>query len=193
MKRNRLAKALILYPLTILPLIVGCAPSDKEINNANLLTDLHRMREQVIRSPWDLPHRDEKLSLIEKRRGEINLERQKKREIHRNETLEERILRESREIIARERRERRATRRKQGYEFDRDEEVRWEEERRYRIRREIEREWEREEWERREEAKRKAEESIHNQHGDMDFAQAASELAKAIAQVRVAELTRKRR
>ncbi|ANO31698.1 F0F1 ATP synthase subunit epsilon [Vibrio breoganii] len=44
-----------------------------------------------------------------------------------------------------------------------------------------------------EEAKRKAEETIHNQHGDMDFAQAASELAKAIAQVRVAELTRKRR
>jgi F-type H+-transporting ATPase subunit epsilon len=44
-----------------------------------------------------------------------------------------------------------------------------------------------------EEAKRKAEEHIHNQHGDMDFAQAASELAKAIAQVRVAELTRKRR
>ncbi|GAM54912.1 ATP synthase epsilon chain [Vibrio ishigakensis] len=44
-----------------------------------------------------------------------------------------------------------------------------------------------------EEAKRKAEENIHNQHGDMDFAQAASELAKAIAQIRVAELTRKRR
>ena len=103
MKRRRQAKALILSALTILPLMVGCAPSDKEINNANLLTDLHRMREQVIRSPWDLPHRDEKLSLIEKRRGEINLERQKKREIYRNETLEERILRESREIIARER------------------------------------------------------------------------------------------
>ncbi|MGR5457213.1 ATP synthase F1 subunit epsilon, partial [Vibrio alfacsensis] len=34
-----------------------------------------------------------------------------------------------------------------------------------------------------EEAKRKAEESISNQHGDMDFAQAASELAKAIAQL----------
>ncbi|CAM2965547.1 F0F1 ATP synthase subunit epsilon [Vibrio rarus] len=44
-----------------------------------------------------------------------------------------------------------------------------------------------------EQAKRKAEECIHNQHGDMDFAQAASELAKAMAQVRVAELTRKRR
>lgn len=44
-----------------------------------------------------------------------------------------------------------------------------------------------------EEAKRKAEENIRNQHGDMDFAQAASELAKAIAQIRVAELTRKRR
>ncbi|WP_261816329.1 F0F1 ATP synthase subunit epsilon [Vibrio gallicus] len=44
-----------------------------------------------------------------------------------------------------------------------------------------------------EEAKRKAEENIKNQHGDMDFAQAASELVKAIAQIRVAELTRKRR
>ncbi|MCW8335110.1 F0F1 ATP synthase subunit epsilon [Vibrio sp. SCSIO 43135] len=44
-----------------------------------------------------------------------------------------------------------------------------------------------------EEAKRKAEENIHNQHGDMDFAQAASELAKAIAQLRVIELTKKRR
>ncbi|WP_105902949.1 F0F1 ATP synthase subunit epsilon [Vibrio gangliei] len=44
-----------------------------------------------------------------------------------------------------------------------------------------------------EEAKRKAEENIHNQHGDIDFAQAASDLAKAIAQLRVIELTRKRR
>ena len=44
-----------------------------------------------------------------------------------------------------------------------------------------------------EEAKRRAEESIQNQHGDMDFAQAASELAKAIAQLRVIELTKKRR
>ena len=35
------------------------------------------------------------------------------------------------------------------------------------------------------EAKRRAEEKIQNQHGDMDFAQAASELAKAIAQLRV--------
>ncbi len=43
------------------------------------------------------------------------------------------------------------------------------------------------------EAKRRAEENIHNQHGDMDFAQAASELAKAIAQLRVIELTKKRR
>ncbi|MCV5902478.1 F0F1 ATP synthase subunit epsilon, partial [Escherichia coli] len=34
---------------------------------------------------------------------------------------------------------------------------------------------------------------IQNQHGDMDFAQAASELAKAIAQLRVIELTKKRR
>ncbi|MGJ7097176.1 F0F1 ATP synthase subunit epsilon [Vibrio hannami] len=44
-----------------------------------------------------------------------------------------------------------------------------------------------------EEAKRKAEERIQNQHGDMDFAKAARELAKAIAQLRVAELTKKRR
>jgi F-type H+-transporting ATPase subunit epsilon len=44
-----------------------------------------------------------------------------------------------------------------------------------------------------EEAKRKAEENIHNQHGDMDFAQAASELAKAIAQLRVIELTKRLR
>ncbi|PWI31809.1 F0F1 ATP synthase subunit epsilon [Vibrio albus] len=44
-----------------------------------------------------------------------------------------------------------------------------------------------------EEAKRKAEEHIQNQHGDMDFAQAASELAKAIAQLRVIELTKQRR
>ena len=44
-----------------------------------------------------------------------------------------------------------------------------------------------------EEAKRRAEEKIQNQHGDMDFAQAASELAKAIAQLRVIELTKHRR
>ena len=44
-----------------------------------------------------------------------------------------------------------------------------------------------------EEAKRRAEEKIQNQHGDMDFAQAASELAKAIAQLRVIELTKQRR
>ncbi|WED21828.1 F0F1 ATP synthase subunit epsilon [Vibrio sp. JC009] len=44
-----------------------------------------------------------------------------------------------------------------------------------------------------EEAKRKAEEHIQHQHGDMDFALAAKELAKAIAQLRVAELARKRR
>ncbi|WP_120513859.1 F0F1 ATP synthase subunit epsilon [Photobacterium salinisoli] len=44
-----------------------------------------------------------------------------------------------------------------------------------------------------EEAKRQAEERIHNQHGDIDFAQAASDLAKAIAQLRVIELTRRKR
>lgn len=43
------------------------------------------------------------------------------------------------------------------------------------------------------EAKRRAEERILNQHGDMDFAQASSELAKAIAQLRVIELTKKGR
>jgi F-type H+-transporting ATPase subunit epsilon len=44
-----------------------------------------------------------------------------------------------------------------------------------------------------EEAKRHAEENIKNQHGDMDYAQAASELAKAIAQLRVIELVKQRR
>lgn len=44
-----------------------------------------------------------------------------------------------------------------------------------------------------EEAKRRAEENIKDQHGDMDFAQAASELAKALAQLRVIELTQNRR
>jgi F-type H+-transporting ATPase subunit epsilon len=44
-----------------------------------------------------------------------------------------------------------------------------------------------------EEAKRQAEERIHNQHGDIDFAQAASDLAKAIAQLRVIELTKRAR
>ena len=44
-----------------------------------------------------------------------------------------------------------------------------------------------------EEAKRKAEENIKNQHGDINFAQAASDLAKAIAQLRVIELTKRSR
>ncbi|MFH0255594.1 F0F1 ATP synthase subunit epsilon [Vibrio rumoiensis] len=44
-----------------------------------------------------------------------------------------------------------------------------------------------------EEAKRKAEENIQNQHGDIDFVKATSDLAKAIAQLRVIELTRKSR
>jgi F-type H+-transporting ATPase subunit epsilon len=44
-----------------------------------------------------------------------------------------------------------------------------------------------------EEAKRRAEERIHNQHGDIDFAQAASDLAKAIAKLRVIELTKHKR
>lgn len=41
-----------------------------------------------------------------------------------------------------------------------------------------------------EEAKRKAEENIQNQHGDIDYAQATSDLAKALAQLRVIELTK---
>lgn len=44
-----------------------------------------------------------------------------------------------------------------------------------------------------EESKRQAEENIRNQHGDMDFAQAAGELAKAMAKLRVIELTQQRR
>lgn len=44
-----------------------------------------------------------------------------------------------------------------------------------------------------EEAKRKAEENIKNQHGDIDFVKATTDLAKAIAQLRVIELTRKSR
>ncbi|MGF1759701.1 F0F1 ATP synthase subunit epsilon [Photobacterium sagamiensis] len=43
------------------------------------------------------------------------------------------------------------------------------------------------------EAKRQAEEHIQNQHDDINFAQAASDLAKAIAQLRVIELTKKSR
>ncbi len=41
-----------------------------------------------------------------------------------------------------------------------------------------------------EEAKRAAEASIKNPHGDVDYAQASAELAKAIAQLRVIELTK---
>ncbi|EPJ1401606.1 F0F1 ATP synthase subunit epsilon [Yersinia enterocolitica] len=41
------------------------------------------------------------------------------------------------------------------------------------------------------ESKRKAEEHINNSHGDVDYAQASAELAKAIAKLRVIELTRK--
>lgn len=41
------------------------------------------------------------------------------------------------------------------------------------------------------EAKRKAEEHINSSHGDVDYAQASAELAKAIAKLRVIELTRK--
>lgn len=42
-----------------------------------------------------------------------------------------------------------------------------------------------------EEAKRQAQERMLNRHGDMDFAQASTDLAKAIAKLRVIELTRK--
>ncbi len=40
------------------------------------------------------------------------------------------------------------------------------------------------------EAKRKAEEHIKSSHGDVDYAQASAELAKAIAKLRVIELTK---
>ncbi|WP_438877831.1 ATP synthase delta/epsilon chain alpha-helix domain-containing protein [Bacillus cereus group sp. Bce038] len=43
------------------------------------------------------------------------------------------------------------------------------------------------------EAKRSAEELLNDNHGDVNFAQASSELAKAIAQLRVIDLIRKRR
>jgi len=41
------------------------------------------------------------------------------------------------------------------------------------------------------ESKRRAEERIHSSHGDVDFAQASAELSKAIAKLRVIELTKK--
>jgi len=41
------------------------------------------------------------------------------------------------------------------------------------------------------EAKRKAEEHMNSSHGDVDFAVASAELAKAIAKLRVIELTKK--
>lgn len=44
-----------------------------------------------------------------------------------------------------------------------------------------------------EEAKQGAEDRIFNKHGDMDYTLAASDLAKAIAQLRVIELTKKPR
>lgn len=41
------------------------------------------------------------------------------------------------------------------------------------------------------ESKRRAEEHIRNSHGDVDYVQATAELAKAIAKLRVIELTKK--
>lgn len=41
------------------------------------------------------------------------------------------------------------------------------------------------------EAKNEVEKNIHNSHGDVDYAQASAELAKAIAKLRVIELTKK--
>ncbi len=41
------------------------------------------------------------------------------------------------------------------------------------------------------ESVRKAEEHIRNSHGDVDYAQASAELSKAIAKLRVIELTKK--
>ncbi|WP_108652829.1 F0F1 ATP synthase subunit epsilon [Dongshaea marina] len=43
------------------------------------------------------------------------------------------------------------------------------------------------------EAKKAAEDQISNSHGDIEYAQAEAELAKAIAQLRVIEFTRQRR
>ncbi|CDH05888.1 membrane-bound ATP synthase, F1 sector,epsilon-subunit [Xenorhabdus bovienii str. oregonense] len=42
------------------------------------------------------------------------------------------------------------------------------------------------------EAKREAEEHVRNSHGDVDYAQASAELSKAIAKLRVIELTKQR-
>ncbi|CAM4270473.1 ATP synthase epsilon chain [Vibrio astriarenae] len=44
-----------------------------------------------------------------------------------------------------------------------------------------------------EEAKRRAEQLFNENHGDVDFARASAELAKAIAQLKVIELVKKRR
>ncbi|ALP40774.1 F0F1 ATP synthase subunit epsilon [Aeromonas schubertii] len=41
------------------------------------------------------------------------------------------------------------------------------------------------------EAKRRAEERIHSSHGDIDYAQASAELAKALAQLRVIDIVKK--
>ncbi len=41
------------------------------------------------------------------------------------------------------------------------------------------------------ESKRRAEEHMHNSHSDVDYAQASAELSKAIAKLRVIELTKK--
>lgn len=41
------------------------------------------------------------------------------------------------------------------------------------------------------ESKRKAEEHINNSHGDIDYAQASADLSKALAKLRVIELTKK--
>jgi F-type H+-transporting ATPase subunit epsilon len=41
------------------------------------------------------------------------------------------------------------------------------------------------------ESKRRAEERINSSHGDVDFAQASAELSRAIAKLRVIELTKK--
>jgi F-type H+-transporting ATPase subunit epsilon len=41
------------------------------------------------------------------------------------------------------------------------------------------------------EAKRAAEARIHSSHGDIDYAQAATELAKAMAQLRVIDIVKK--
>ena len=82
MKRNRLAKALILSPLTILPLLVGCYPRMDEIKNAKTPQELDKLEEECC--DWYDYDAKEKYKLIDTRREEM------KRGYYRNETEQER-------------------------------------------------------------------------------------------------------